>query len=98
MCGKPQKPRVPGGVLMLIDFQKNLSYSQVQSHNIRERTQTGEVGFVSCTISPKPDKSTTFCFKIIFLPLVQNSACVMMDLSAFLYFHIYNPNVLRAYE
>lgn len=79
MCGKPQKPRVPGGVLMLIDFQKNLSYSQVQSHNIRERTQTGEVGFVSCTISPKPDKSTTFCFKIIFLPLVQNSACKCYD-------------------
>lgn len=64
---------------MLIDFQKNLSYSQVQSHNIRERTQTEEVGFVSCTISPKPDNSTAFCFKIIFLPLVQNSACKSYD-------------------
>ena len=48
----------------------------------------GEVGFVSFTILPKPNKSTTLCFKIILLPLVQNSVCKKDPDSGFLDFLI----------
>lgn len=53
----------------------------------------GEVGFVSFIILPKPNKTTTFCFKIILFPLVQNYVCKKDPDSGFLDFLI---NAFRA--
>lgn len=61
----------PGGIPTLLDFSKIATISVFRI--VRKRMHTGEMGFVSFTILPKPSKSTAFGLTILWLSLVQNS-------------------------